>query len=147
MQSSTHAAIGLFTGVTIAIAYQTNLSGIILYGLVGAAAAQLPDRLEMNILPHRKPTHSLFSWAALHAMLALLLPSNLFMQVTSIAYLSHIAADAMTVQGVWFLYPLPYRLWILPKGGRMRTGSHVDSLLGLLISIACVAVVMRYFYR
>lgn len=98
-----------------------------------------------RLIPHRKLTHWLLTWAVL-SLLALeityLLGGTLVIPLAfAVGYLSHLVADGFTVSGVPYLGPLYNRsLHLLPKMLRFRYDSPaqwliVFALLGLVVSI------------
>lgn len=57
----------------------------------------------------------------------------------ALGYFSHVAiADAMTISGVPILWPHKFRLHLLPRFMRIRTGGQVERLVVLVVMVAVV---------
>lgn len=121
----------------VALALHANPLTVIVATTIGTVFGTLPDKAELNgLLPHRKPTHSLLAVAGLYVALRAAFGDVYAIAFTS-AYASHLLLDALTVQGIWWLYPLPWRLRLLP----LRTGGIVDKLAGLGAALAVLCIV------
>jgi membrane-bound metal-dependent hydrolase YbcI (DUF457 family) len=58
-----------------------------------------------------------------------------------LGYFSHVAiADAMTLQGVPLLWPLPEQFHLLPKPLRIRTGGPAETLIFIIVGMVFVAL-------
>ena len=114
--------------------------------LIGEAISRLVEGVAWIIqrfTTHRGLTHSLIV-----AIVVVLVALNLSMVLTAnqtawwgvawgAGYLSHIAADALTLSGIKLLQPWSeQRFWLLPRPFRFRVGSWPDALLGA-IAPAC----------
>ena len=53
-------------------------------------------------------------------------------------YLSHLLADALTIQGVALLWPYPKNSHLLPGILRIRTGSPIETLLFTILAISFI---------
>ena len=83
--------------------------------------ARIPLRL-LTLLKHRGITHSLGAAALVTFACSLL--SREFALGVGLGYVAHIAADACTPSGVPLFAPLSKRRWwLLPRRGRIPTGS------------------------
>jgi membrane-bound metal-dependent hydrolase YbcI (DUF457 family) len=105
---------------------------------VALATSRLPDQAEVGGIDHRKLTHYLVTAVALVGAcwyasthwkpeLAVALTGGL-----AVGLLQHLAADGCTLSGVPFFGPFLRRcLHLLPRPMRVRTGSCVDTAIGL----------------
>jgi len=86
-------------------------------------------RLVSLLMPsHRGVTHSLLALALLAAAVSVSGQAWLWPAVTG--YASHLAADALTRQGVPLLWPLGWRM-----RGPISTGSLMEHLIGTAVSV------------
>jgi LexA-binding, inner membrane-associated putative hydrolase len=115
---------------------------------VALASARLPDLLEVGKIPHRGPTHSLLTAAALTGVVAMFADEYALEVAAPIAFafalsyvVAHIAADGLTLDGVPALWPFYRRdVHLLPAVLRVRSGSLVDSLIAFGVLAALVLV-------
>lgn len=77
-----------------------------------------------SFAPHRTITHSLLMVVYLGWTVNMISPE--YMWAFVVGYLSHLIADAMTVSGIPFLWPVPQRISLSMIGIRIRTGSAID---------------------
>ncbi|RDV81791.1 metal-dependent hydrolase [Ammonifex thiophilus] len=135
MMYDTHLAGGVLAGAAVAAALSLPGESWVAAMLVGGVAALLPDvdhgRAALNqalrkgaplagdavnaalrgLLGHRAVTHSLAAAAVLTTALRFLwpaLPGALLLSFL-LGYLSHLALDALTPGGVWWLWPFDRR--------------------------------------
>jgi membrane-bound metal-dependent hydrolase YbcI (DUF457 family) len=118
-------------------------------GLVVLAIGEVISRcveviawMVQRLTNHRGLTHSLIA-----ALVIALLSINLSIALTptgnpwwgivwSIGYLSHLAADALTLSGLKLLQPWSQqRFWLTPRILRFRVGTLPDALLGALAPV------------
>lgn len=136
-------------------------SGIVLMGLAGAV---VPDYLDLRsdarqLMAHRGVSHSVAAGLIAAALCfaifralsqieddAFRLPAEYVQPLTlafGIGILSHLVLDACTPHGISPLLPLTkWRLRLLPRGMRIRTGGAIDRLMGtsaVAITFAVVA--------
>lgn len=152
MMGITHLTAGVAVGIGAGIVTQQPVEIAIIYGLVGGAAALLPDidhrhshlRKHFGILgdillfwlPHRGVTHSALLWLILTLLAVRFVP--VVWLPASVGYLSHIALDMTTHAGLAVLWPISRRkLHLLPPGIRFVTGSFTERLVYLLL-IVCI---------
>lgn len=128
MQRTTHTVIGTAAGYIIAGPVGAAL---------GAMVASLPDDIEKPLgLEHRKASHSL--WAVLLVggigwwLCKWIGVDVIYSHAVTASYAAHILADCLTISGVWWWWPVKqrWRLWLLPRPMRIRTGGPRDSLVG-----------------
>ncbi|HEY4722483.1 MAG TPA: metal-dependent hydrolase [Anaerolineae bacterium] len=78
---------------------------------------------------HRNFTHSLAAWGMV-TVFALIggfqFRAMIIAIAFSMAYLSHLLADALTIHGVPLLWPLNFDVHLLPRPLRIRTGSFSE---------------------
>jgi membrane-bound metal-dependent hydrolase YbcI (DUF457 family) len=151
MKRTTHTLLGAAVVVPLALAQEPALAAGCLW--LGMAGAGLPDWLDLRsdfraTLRHRGVSHSLLALAACVGvtwfMLRLFQANPIAMgevdlslsrhavRVLTIAlglgFLSHLAADACTVAGIRPLLPFTqWRVWLLPRPLRGRTGGPLDT--------------------
>jgi len=88
---------------------------------------------------HRGATHTLLLWAVLTA-LAIYVRGNVGLAF-GVAYLLHLLADAITVEGVPLFAPLYLkRVCLLPGAIAIRTGSFVEYLLLVVTGVWLVTL-------
>jgi inner membrane protein len=86
---------------------------------------------------HRAITHSLLAWALLTFWVGVYFRGNMLMVAFGIGYLSHLIADALTVQGVPLLWPIfRRRISFLPSAIAIRTGGVVETLVVIAAGVA-----------
>jgi inner membrane protein len=99
--------------------------------------ARTPLRL-LILLGHRGLTHSLLACAGVAALGWLLAPA--LGAGLALGYGAHVAADACTPGGVPLLAPLSRRrCWLLPRRGRIPTGSLRELAVAALLTAGAVA--------
>ncbi len=108
--------------------------------------ARLPLRA-LSVLGHRGLTHSLAAAAVAAvvcwALAARIVPATALAVGAGIAigYGAHVAADACTPSGVPLFAPLSgRRWWLLPRPGRIPTGSARELAVAALFAIASVTM-------
>ena len=107
---------------------QSMLSGWPLLGIV--------SRLLSIGIRHRGPTHSGLAIALVAAvMLAVAAPPEFIISAVA-GYASHLALDALTVAGVPLLWPLGWRLRVMPYWAN----GIVWAMDGLIAAAACAAI-------
>lgn len=75
-------------------------------------------------------THSLLAWAFATFWVGVYFHGNMLMVAFGIGYLSHLLADALTVQGVPLLWPIiGRRISFLPSAIAIRTGGVVEQVV------------------
>jgi inner membrane protein len=155
MQAESHAIISLGVAVGLATAQDVR-SPSLFAGLVAASlfGALLPDVDHINSrisrkLPilawpfwgvrHRGLTHSLIGFVGLVLLMAALrLPVWAAVGIM-FGFVSHLVADMVTVGGVQLLWPLRWRVRLLPAALAIRTGSLFEPFAGLLVAGLFVA--------
>jgi len=86
-------------------------------------------------------THSLFAWGLVVTLAGVYFRGNMTWVAFSLGYLSHLAADALTVDGVPLLWPLVHRrIRLLPALLAIRTGGAREYLVTVAIGVAVVLV-------
>lgn len=152
MLGTTHAIIGTGAGLALAlVTHQPPLESAAL-GLAGALGGLLPDadsphalihqklvvtRLIAFFVKHRGITHSLLATALLFVLGVKF--AQWYGYALAAGYASHLAADAVTVEGIPFLYPYGRMFHLLPPGFRLRTGGFIEALVRLA---ACFGLVL-----
>lgn len=142
MYRITHIFLGLSTGLLICSSIQYSL----LCGLSGAFGAYIPD---IGHAPYRRGrvSHSLVLPITLILLMFsinnILVSSSLIHKLIidsstytiysiSTGWITHVLSDALTSQGVYFLYPfLKYRLRVFKK---LRSNSIVGNLSIIILS-------------
>lgn len=94
---------------------------------------------------HRNFTHTLAAWGMFTVLF--LMGAMQFRVIGaavafSIAYLSHLLADALTVQGVPLLWPLKFDVHLLPRPLRIRTGSFAEYAVIVALGVGMVRLWM-----
>lgn len=135
MNGSTHVRIALACGLYGALLLESD--PVPMMSIVAGAfvAARLPD-LDIKLpVRHRSVTHSILITALLYFGVFYALPRPLALGFM-VGYISHIAADMFTVNGVELLWPIPKRIKV-PFFSVVRTGGLLEALLsiGVLIGI------------
>jgi inner membrane protein len=132
MRGKTHLTVGCTSWITVcALAGSPRLIPLTLGTAVAGAGALLPDIDRGKVMRrltggHRHATHSLLGAAV--AALAAVLVSDFTVVIwwlpvaLVIGWLSHVAADSLTVRGCPWLWPWPRRFWLLPRSFRISTG-------------------------
>lgn len=160
MRGPTHCLIGITSGAALALALQLPPLEAGACAAVGAVSALLPDldtggsiagrrsgpvgwlfRLFVN---HRGSTHSLLLPVLLFIPL-IYAPHSLQREIIAAiitGYLSHLAADALTLSGVPLLWPWPRHLHLLPPGLRLRTGGLIERAFFVLLLPALALIVL-----
>jgi inner membrane protein len=78
---------------------------------------------------HRALTHTLLAWLLVSVWVGTYFHGNMIGAAFIVAYLSHLVADAFTVQGVPLLWPLwRGRIRFLPKLVAIRTGGWIETV-------------------
>lgn len=98
-----------------------------------------------KVLPHRGPTHWIETWALLTVFVFCFVPFGLPVSIAaafSAGYLSHLAADAMTITGIPSKI-LGRDIHLLPKSLRVSTGKWRE---GVYVFLIVVGWGMFYFY-
>jgi inner membrane protein len=158
MLGHTHLIIGTGSGLALAlVTHQPPLQAGAL-ALAGALGGLLPDsdsphalihqklfltRIVAFFVKHRGITHSLLATALLFVLGAKF--AQMYGYAMAAGYASHLAADAMTIDGIPFLYPYGRMFHLLPPGFRLRTGGFIESLVRLAAALAviwCVGLVL-----
>lgn len=114
-------------------------------------------RLLRNLfIHHRTITHSLVGVFLAYKLLEWLIPMVLNPQFINghivfmsmmIGYLSHLAADSITKEGLPLLFPLPWKIGIPPvKALRITTGSWVENFI-VLPGVAAYLVWFIWIYQ
>jgi len=161
MMGKTHLAIGIAVGTLLS--YQFNLDVQSQIGMVGAAAlgSLLPDLDSpvstlgkllpinpMRVFHHRGALHSA---SIIVSLFGLYMSTGQLWQLFIFAgYTSHLAADAMTVKGIPFLYPLqvnfrlsPFPIW---TGGIIDYLFFIAGWVFVAFTIATGGNVLQYFH-
>lgn len=119
--------------------------------LVGAAGTllRLPLLAFGALASHRALTHSVLATIAVATAVGLVVAplAPEFAPVVAggvgVGYAAHVLADACTPAGVRLWWPVSRRpVWLLPRGGRIRTGSMREVLLGLTVVCLTVALMV-----
>lgn len=85
-------------------------------------------------------THSLLAWAFATFWVGVYFHGNMLMVAFGIGYLSHLLADALTVQGVPLLWPIiGRRISFLPHAIAIRTGGVVEQVVVIGLGV-CVGM-------
>jgi inner membrane protein len=154
MTGKTHLIIGIGAGLLMVhyLPQPTLLLTAATIAVVGVGAL-LPDidspestinswipplRLLTLFFKHRGILHTVFIPIIL-TLIGFVYPQvNHWLLALSIGYWSHLAADCMTVQGLFVLYPVPFKVHLLPYGLRISTGGIVEHILmlGLICGMA-----------
>ena len=153
MMGHTHALIGSALGLGAALSIHASTNQALLLIGIGAVAALIPDidhpqgsirrklgclgNLLFGRLKHRGITHTLIALVAVAAAAFTALPP-LIGVVVSIAYLSHILADMLTVSGLPIFWPYKKDSYhLMPKRFCMTTDTWPEHLisLGLVVMI------------
>lgn len=158
MLGRSHMLVGAVAGGLTAQAAGVSPFGIAVCAAVGGISALLPDldhpgSLLGRHLPkwwhrrtprHRWVTHSL-TWAAGVGFLAATLirlaglpHAELVGWVVAVGIVTHLAADAITEQGVPWFWPLLRRRLVLPKWVAIKTGGWAERLLVTVLVAAGV---------
>lgn len=154
MTGKTHFAMGIFSGL---ILYQYMGLDLNSAALVGAAAigALVPDldspASTLGRLLPINPFSALRHRGIMHSALMLILGAVLWyynqqpiwLVFGMVGYASHLLGDAITKQGIPFLFPLPFRLRICPIP--IQTGGFVDLFLFFGTWAGIVYLVVREF--
>src|SRR3954454_3796836 len=120
----------------------------VVVGIAGAAL-RLPGRVFAVLVRHRGVTHSALACALSAGAAALVAypagPAGLVVAAgIGLGYAAHVAADACTPGGVTLWAPLSRRrMWLLPRGLRITTGSLPEALLAAAL-VAALAAVLLY---
>lgn len=147
MLGRTHLFIGLLSGL-VALPYFSSENQMLFVG-IAVISALLPDvdqhasiinrllffsKIFSKIFKHRGFTHSILATVLGYMLFFLTLSPN-YAIAFAIGYLSHLFADAITIEGVNFFYPFPSRI-----AGPIRTGSLIENfvLVGVLVGIITV---------
>ncbi|MGH2947046.1 MAG: metal-dependent hydrolase [Solirubrobacteraceae bacterium] len=122
--------------------------GSVLVCAVGAVL-RLPFVAFAVLASHRAVTHSALACAAAAALAAFVaapLGTSVALVVSggvAIGYTAHVAADACTPGGVRLWAPASRRrVWLLPAGARIRTGSWGEAALAAVAVAAPVLVLL-----
>lgn len=93
-----------------------------------------------TLFRHRGALHSFFFLLLVSALSLLLLPyvSLALVIMIPVGYASHLAADALTVSGIEFLWPYRKNIHFLPRWLRMKTGHAADWALMLVAWIGII---------
>lgn len=164
MKAETHIAVGALIGAAIVAqtsGTQLDTDDLIIF-LLSVFGALLPDidheasmisrragplALPFRLVSHRGVTHSLAAIALLYFGLTKLGAPQLIVIALLAGYASHIAADMLTVQGVELLWPVRWRVRLLPKLLCISTGGigeHVYAVVTfLLLLVIGVPLVTR----
>ncbi len=149
MLGRTHLFIGLLSGL-LALPYASPENQMLFVG-IAVFSALLPDvdqhssiinrlfffsKIFSKIFKHRGFTHSILA-TVLGYLLFFILLSPVYAIAFAIGYISHLFADAITIEGVNFFYPLKTRI-----AGPIRTGGIVENavFVGVLVMIMWVLV-------
>jgi inner membrane protein len=155
MLGSTHAMIGVASGLALASVHHATPESALVLAVAAGIGGLLPDmdhrgsminrRLPFLVLltfwfPHRTITHSL---AVVLLISALAIAAQSIQGIALVTgYSLHIAADMLTRRGVALFYPLEARAYLLPRPLRLNTGG----LLEALIAAAVLLLVMWQFW-
>lgn len=107
----------------------------------------LPSQVVHATDQHRGLLHSLsgFGMALLMALpMAIWIgwsPAAAFL----LGYLSHLAADAATKNGIRLCYPSPTRYYVLPKSWRITTGSQAEEPIFVLFAMCALLLLLQSF--
>jgi len=159
MMGKTHALIGGVTGLALAYALQAPGHETVTLCCVGLVGALLPDvdspqstanralpilRLLGMFAKHRGILHGLWLPALLWLVSGLISPVwQSVMWALAAGYVSHLLADAITIQGVPLFWPYTRNIHLLPGLLRIKTGGWVEALIGLgLVALLCVQVLI-----
>jgi inner membrane protein len=147
MTGKTHLIIGIGAGLLMVHHFPqpTHLLTVATIAAAGVGAL-LPDidspestinswfpplRLLTLFFKHRGILHTVFIPLIL-ALIGVGYPEmSPWLFALAIGYLSHLAADCMTIHGLFVLYPIPFKVHLLPYGLRVQTGGIVERLLML----------------
>ena len=166
MMGHTHALIG--SGLALGMALETHADArtTLMLVAIGAVAALIPDidhpqggirrklgclgNLLFGRLKHRGITHTLIALVAVAAAAFTALPPIIGVVVT-IAYLSHILADMLTVSGLPVFWPYKKDSYhLMPKRFCMTTNTWPEHLisLGLVVLIGSqIPLFIPHFLR
>lgn len=164
MKGETHITLGVATSVILLqragqLAPDVNAAIVV---CLGAFAALLPDidhdasmisrrvgllGLPFRLLAHRGFTHSLAALALLYLALDALAVPELFRLAVLGGYASHMLADAITVQGIGLLWPLGWRVRLLPGPLAISTGGVMEHIIAVAVFIGLLIVVVPVITR
>lgn len=119
VRSAIYLGVALLMGMMYVLVPQTPLWVLfigIFFGIVVFA-------------PHRTVTHSLLMVIYLGVTVHQISPE--WMWIFIAGYLSHLIADALTVSGIPFFWPLPTKFSLSQIGIRIKTGNAVDQWMGV----------------
>ena len=172
MLGRTHIATGITAGLAVAVAINTVATTPILAFGVAGAAALLPDldqgaslagsrlRLQpaswvLRWFGHRTFTHSLLG-LRLFALLAVwlialraagyILPPVYF-EMAVIGFVSHMAADACTKEGIELLWPWHRRFYLIPVARLRISTVHDERLPWQVWRLQAYVDTERLFFR
>lgn len=166
MTGRSHLILGLAAGAAYAALLQPSLQSAGLMMLAGAIGGLLPDAdcpksmingyipgsgivLGLTGIRHRTFTHSLpflaLLWAVWFAA-SVPIPYPL-MLAGSAGFLSHIAADMTTSEGVPLFYPIRFNWRILPRFMLRYGGAWILETLasagGLIVIVGAIYIIIR----
>jgi len=141
MNGATHLRIGIAVGLATALLLETEPAETALIVAGTLLVSRLPD-VDINLpIRHRAFTHSLVMVGLLVLFIQIVLPPYLGLGV-GLGYISHIAADILTVGGVRLFWPLPLRVRV--PFTFVRTGSIFEGLIrwGTVVLIGWMLTLM-----
>ena len=159
MNAETHIAIGATIGALIlrdigATRLDASSAIIVLTATLGALLPDLDHEASLisrragllampfRLVKHRGLTHSLAALVLIYLLLDALNPPQSILIALLAGYASHIVADMLTPHGVELLFPVRWRLRLLPRSLSISTGSAFEHLLsGLVMLVALIILV------
>jgi len=163
MRRQTHLAVGAFCAVPIASDLApTAAVGALVCCLAGAV---VPDYLDLRsdfkrVLRHRGMSHSVVVGVLATFVVYLIVDAlsrvepgafSLTESVVqpmwlafAVGLISHLALDACTPSGIQPALPLfRWRLWLLPRSMRIRTGGKADGMIRWLAAVAAMVLLVE----
>lgn len=143
MLARTHLALGLLAGVLVAKYYGISMPVVVLVSMISSILPDIDHKSSLitrilvlpRLLPlkHRGMLHSLA--VPIIGFIVLYRLGTAYAIAFFIGYLSHLVGDAVTKEGVNFLYPLQLRI-----AGPVRTGGMLETVvfIGVLVGIVLV---------
>jgi inner membrane protein len=147
MRGTSHLAIGFLTGAALCSYYQIPPFERVAVTLAASTVgAMLPDidqpgrwisnRLfilawPFHWLKHRGLTHSLVALALIFASLTYAKIDPSYSIAFMCGWASHLVADMLTVQGIELLWPIPFRIKLLPGPLALEGGGLVEQLFAI----------------
>ena len=172
MLGPTHVVTGIAAGLAVAVATNTMATTPVLAFGVAGAVALLPDldqgaslagsrlRLQpaswvLRWFGHRTFTHSLIGlglFALLMARLVALRPAGYvlpwaYFEMAIVGFVSHLAADACTKDGIELLWPSRRRFYLIPFAQLRISTVHDERLPWQVWRMQAYVDTERFFFR